>query len=132
MNKNNTILKLTQKSKGFIYEGQLCKIDGRACVTKRALFTTFVTSLNFPDYFGYNWDSFEECFNDVLSASSYVGILVVNGEDICSEDSEDRITFFSICSLIDNIDNLKSIYIEFNTDIGYLEAKRLQIGLTSD
>lgn len=33
--------------------------------TKELLFATFESGLHFPDYFGYNWDAFEECFRDL-------------------------------------------------------------------
>jgi RNAse (barnase) inhibitor barstar len=33
--------------------------------SKKVLFATFATSLSFPDYFGGNWDAFEECLRDL-------------------------------------------------------------------
>jgi hypothetical protein len=33
--------------------------------TKGLLFELYSKSLKFPDYFGSNWDAFEECINDL-------------------------------------------------------------------
>jgi RNAse (barnase) inhibitor barstar len=44
---------------------------------KRKLFKTFAEALHFPDYFGYNWDAFDECINDLswIKADAYILIL---------------------------------------------------------
>lgn len=33
--------------------------------SKKDLFLFFSEKLSFPDYFGYNWDAFDECINDL-------------------------------------------------------------------
>jgi RNAse (barnase) inhibitor barstar len=41
------------------------------------LYKQFIDVFRFPDYFGYNWDAFEECINDLdwLDAKSYILIV---------------------------------------------------------
>jgi hypothetical protein len=33
--------------------------------TKQQLFKFFAEKLRFPEYFGFNWDAFDECINDL-------------------------------------------------------------------
>jgi hypothetical protein len=43
-----------------------CRIvRGRNCGTSTELFRECATALQFPYYFGYNWDAFEECIRDL-------------------------------------------------------------------
>jgi RNAse (barnase) inhibitor barstar len=48
--------------------------------SKKVLFATFATSLNFPDYFGENWDAFEECLRDLSWLPN--GLVVVKHNDV--------------------------------------------------
>jgi RNAse (barnase) inhibitor barstar len=41
------------------------RLDGRCMVDKRALLTSVSQGLDFPDYFGKNWDALEECLGDM-------------------------------------------------------------------
>lgn len=41
------------------------RLDGRAIGSKADLFNQAAAELHFPSYFGYNWDAFEECLNDL-------------------------------------------------------------------
>lgn len=40
-------------------------IEGTKCLSKEDLFDEFALKLKFPDYFGRNWDAFDECLNDL-------------------------------------------------------------------
>ena len=48
-------------------------IRGKKCNTKEKLFDEFAAAFQFPDYFGENWDAFNECINDLdwISAKGY-------------------------------------------------------------
>lgn len=39
------------------------------CRTKPEFFRTIQQALEFPDYFGHNWDAFNECISDLLDLS---------------------------------------------------------------
>jgi RNAse (barnase) inhibitor barstar len=40
-------------------------IEGRKISDKNSLFKEFSEKLNFPDYFGFNWDAFSDCLTDL-------------------------------------------------------------------
>lgn len=73
-------------------------IRGDRCNTKGELFKEFSRVLQFPNYFGENWDAFEECIGD-LSWLKTKGIIIIitNSNMILKEENEDVLrTFTSI------------------------------------
>lgn len=48
--------------------------------SKEVLFATFAELLKFPDYFGNNWDAFDECIQDLSWLPN--GPVVVKHDDI--------------------------------------------------
>src|SRR6185312_9466718 len=49
-------------------------IQGRHCSTAQAVFQEWSAALQFPYYFGHNWDAFDECITDLewLPGTCYV------------------------------------------------------------
>jgi len=51
-------------------------IPGLLCKNKYDFFRITAQSFTFPTYFGYNWDSFDECIND-LSWLNFSSLIIV-------------------------------------------------------
>lgn len=74
-------------------------IRGTKCRSATGLFTEVAEALEFPDYFGHNWDALEECLADLewLPGKGYV-LLFTNAELILPNDEEDFATFLEVLS----------------------------------
>lgn len=51
-------------------------IRGRKCTTKSQFFDETAAALQFPNYFGENWDAFNECFAELQSYGDKAAIVV--------------------------------------------------------
>jgi len=74
-------------------------IQGKKCRTPSTLFAEFARALDFPDYFGHNWDALEECLADFewLPAKGYI-LLIHDAEVVLPEDEEEYETLLEILS----------------------------------
>ena len=65
------------------------------------LYDEFAAALQFPDYFGGNWDALDECLTDLdwLPAAGYV-LFVSNAVEVLREEPENQfVTFVSVLYL---------------------------------
>jgi hypothetical protein len=69
-------------------------IRGRKCHTKQAFFDEVGAALQFPYYFGENWDAFDECINDLtwLPAQEYI-LIISNAEQLLMNDPAKQLAF---------------------------------------
>lgn len=72
-------------------------IKGAKCRTTAGLLTEFARALDFPDYFGHNWDALEECLADLewLPAKGYILVITEAGH-LLPDDEEEYETFLEI------------------------------------
>ncbi len=72
-------------------------IHGKHCRTSTGVFKEFARALDFPDYFGHNWDALEECLADLewLPAKGYV-LLITDAEIVIPDDEEEYETLLEI------------------------------------
>ena len=72
-------------------------IRGRHCKTTANLFVEFSRALEFPDYFGHNWDALEECLADLewLPAKGYI-LLITDAAHVLPDDEAQYETFLEI------------------------------------
>ncbi|MEW6497550.1 MAG: barstar family protein [Cyanobacteriota bacterium] len=69
------------------YGFQFFYINGKNVTSKSEFFQNCAETMNFPDYFGYNWDAFADCMNDLswLSANGYI-LLYTQPENFANND----------------------------------------------
>ncbi|MDH4185649.1 MAG: barstar family protein [Nitrospira sp.] len=74
-------------------------VRGAKCRTTDGLLTEFARALDFPDYFGHNWDALEECLADLewLPAKGYV-VLITDAIQVLPDDEDEYETFLEILS----------------------------------
>jgi RNAse (barnase) inhibitor barstar len=74
-------------------------INGKKCSTPAGVFNEFARALDFPDYFGHNWDAMEECLADLewLPAKGYV-LLITDAQAVIPDDEEEYETLLEILS----------------------------------
>lgn len=88
-----TALSLVKPPAGFV----LRTIHGKHCGTPAGVFHEFAQALDFPEYFGHNWDALEECLADLewLPAKGYI-LLITDAEAVIPHDEEEYETFLEI------------------------------------
>lgn len=67
-------------------------IRGERCTTEQKCFQEWAAALQFPYYFGSNWDAFDECITDLewLPAKGY--IFIVTKANLFLSEKEDSLT----------------------------------------
>src|SRR5438132_9903762 len=62
-------------------------IRSRRCLTRKELFHELAAALQFPYYFGDNWDAVDECLNDLewLQAEAYV-LFITNSDALLESE----------------------------------------------
>jgi hypothetical protein len=67
-------------------------IRGHKAKRTAVLFDEFAAALQFPCYFGENWDAFEECLNDLewLPGDAYV-LFITNSNRLLEEESPEEL-----------------------------------------
>lgn len=65
-------------------------VDGKAARSKHEFLNLCANSLGFPEYFGNNWDAFEECLTDLSwhDAAGYL-VLLDNFEPFLEQSPDD-------------------------------------------
>ncbi len=63
-------------------------IRGENCTNSKELFKEFSSALQFPYYFGNNWNAFDECISDLYWIKSEKGyiLFIINSESLLEKD----------------------------------------------
>lgn len=75
----------------------LRQVHGKKCGTPAGVFNEFARAMEFPDYFGHNWDALEECLADLewLPAKGYV-VLITEAQGVIPDDEEEYETLLEV------------------------------------
>lgn len=72
-------------------------IRGTHCAGKTGLFREWAAALQFPYYFGHNWDAFEECLGDLSWVRAPdVQIIISNADAVLLKHPRDFLTFATV------------------------------------
>src|SRR5699024_799698 len=72
-------------------------IDLRGCSDKAELLASIAQALEFPDYFGHNWDALGDCLTDLSWLDRPVLMLVFGGmDDLESHDPDSLATLHAM------------------------------------
>lgn len=63
-------------------------IDGRACRTRAAFLVAAARVLDFPEYFGHNWDALADCLRDLGA----VDVVVAHAEELLADEPHAQFT----------------------------------------
>jgi len=72
-------------------------LRGSRCTTKQSLLQGLARELEFPPYFGHNWDALDECLADLedwMPATAYI-LLFLEADELLADSQED----FKSCSI---------------------------------
>ena len=77
-------------------------LSGAKMRTKAQLLAEFASSLDFPAYFGANWDALADCLGDLdwLRGFAYV-FIIERADELLADESPDQLKLFS--ELIDRV-----------------------------
>lgn len=76
----------------------LFHVEGGTADSKDGFLELMSKALNFPDYFGMNWDAFEDCLTDMVSHEEAGGYLILykGFETFAEKEPEDFSTALEI------------------------------------
>lgn len=79
-------------------------INGEKIHDKQSLFEEFSKKLEFPDYFGFNWDAFADCMTDLSWVDSDKSLFIIynNSQKFREKNTEEWRIFQDI--LLETID----------------------------
>jgi RNAse (barnase) inhibitor barstar len=71
------------------------RIRGHKAMTSAALFDEFAAALQFPYYFGENWDAFHDCLHDLewLPGKAYT-LFLANSNRLLEKESQEELHLF--------------------------------------
>jgi hypothetical protein len=74
------------------------QIHGTRCHSEPSLFSEFAAALQFPLYFGRNWDAFADCLSDLpeWTQAEHTGLIIADADHILLHDDDLPVKFFEV------------------------------------
>jgi hypothetical protein len=66
---------------------QIFYLDGRDVFDKQSFLSKIANVMKFPDYFGYNWDAFDECITDLEWCPAERYVLIYDQPEVFSKSA---------------------------------------------
>jgi RNAse (barnase) inhibitor barstar len=66
------------------------RVDGAACRTKQAMLVEWARALDFPDYFGHNWDALSDVIGDLIDDGPIV-IAVDDAVELLADEPPEQL-----------------------------------------
>lgn len=98
-------------------------VDGRACRTRAPFFAEVARVLDFPDYFGHNWDALVDCLRDV----GPVEVIVAHAEHLLAGEPQTQFAVF-----LDIMGSAEGVTLTMSTDAEHQSALRQRIADSLD
>ena len=93
-------------------------IDFKDVTSVYDMFEIISTEMDFPDYFGNNWDAFWDCMTDIICTNIEIEVLNLNALDSnLQKDKEKLLCLFEELKHLDNDE-------WYEADINYTSGKR--------
>lgn len=109
-------------------------IQGRNCQTKQAFFDETARILEFPDYFGNNWDAFNDSINDLLwPEDGYYWLIFSEADLLFSKSKDDDLAILlnilsQVCAEAPRVDDEVPIYKVLFQVVQLQDSRVLSIG----
>lgn len=77
--------------------GKVVYLEGRNLASVGELFDSYASAFEFPDYFGRNWNAFDECITTLSEVPAPAYLTVISGaDDVLIEDPADLSVFLRL------------------------------------
>jgi len=78
--------------------GRVPVLDGRVLRDKVALLAAVGAALDFPPYYGHNWDALEECLNDLSWRAGPALLAIVHADALAAEELATLTDIFALAA----------------------------------
>lgn len=111
------------------FKGKSARIvRGQRCQSRERFFQEIAAALQFPHYFGENWDALEECLGDLgWLDSDQLTLMITNVDKVLSRGARDLATFLEILQSVHDLEDTPLERVVFQCDEPKAPANRKRL-----